>query len=277
MGDPRGLNITDLLKNLTAKNIFYYFAEINPCTQKMIEEFNKELITLNANRIQVSKLSSAAELAEMVIKSVVTSIVKSKSQSMNATQGKPMKNIKVDTSPVNWSQGAMRKYKAKYFKARYDGDLTELESKSIVFAEKEVDIWMAAKPFDKGAMRFAYAGYINDGTLRKSVIKESIFKDIEYNSMKSYKELIENQVIASYLAGKFFELLRSRTDKSIRFIDVNLIYLADEGKYYSLEDFIEGDFEKWTNNAGYVDEDIYSCTLGKRVFNFTLYPYKVLN
>ena len=42
---------------------------------------------------------------------------------------------------------------------------------------------------------------------------------------------------------------------------MNLIHLVDEGMYYSIEDYITGSFVKWTNNAGFIDEDIYSCTL----------------
>ena len=264
-GDPRGLNITTLLKNLVDKQIFYYFAEINTSTLKMIEEFNQELLSLNGQRINVLKLSSVDSLTEMVTKSVVNSIMVSKSMSMHATRGKTLKNIQVDPRPVDWSQTAMKKYKAKYLMARFDGEIADLKTKSIVFDEKSVEVWIAPKPFAKGAMRFAYAGYLSDGTMRKSVLKESTIRDVEYNTMLSHKELIENQVIASFLAKKFFDLLKTRAEKSVRFVDVNLIHLVDEGKYFSIEDFIEGSFVKWNNNAGFVDEDIYSCTLGKRI------------
>ena len=260
-GDPRGLNITNLLKEIVTKNIFYYFAEINNSTVKMIEEFDNELLALNGKRINVLKLSSIDGLSDMVTKSIVTSISESKSMSLHSTRGKTMKDTKVDASPVNWSQSAMKKYKAKLYLAKYVGDLEQIKDPlSIRFDEKNVEIWMAAKPFAKGGMRFAYAGYLSDGILKKSVMKESIFKDIESNTMKSHKELIENQVLASYLVKNFFDLIK--IEKSVRFIDVSLIHLVDEGKYYSIEDFISGSFVKWTNNAGFVDEDIYSCTLG---------------
>ena len=260
-GDPRGLNITDLLKEIVNKNIFYYFGEINESTHTMVKEFDKELLALNGNRIKCVKLSSIGDLADLVTKSIVTSISESKSMSMHSTRGKTIKDTKVDPSPVNWSQSAMKKYKAKHFTAWYAGDLEELKDRDmIVFDEKNVEIWLAPRPFAKGGMRFAYASYLNDGSLRKSVMKESIFNDFDSNTMKSHKEQIENQVISAYLATKFFDLVK--TEKSVKFINVNLVHLVDEGKYYSIEDFIPGSFVKWTNNAGYVDEDIYSCTLG---------------
>ena len=232
----------------------------------MIEEFNNELLAMNGNRINVLMLSSVDGLTELVTKSIVTSIAESKSMSMHSARGKAIKAIKVDPSPINWSQFAMKKCKAKYYSASFDGELTEIKEKSIVFEEKNVEIWISPKPFAKGAMRFAYAGYLNNGTLKKTVMKESIFKDGEYNTMAFHKDLLENQVIAAFLAKSFFKLLTKLTEKSVRFIDVNLIHMVDEGKYFSLEDFVMGDFVKWTNNAGFVDEDIYSCTLGNYIY-----------
>ena len=80
--------------------------------------------------------------------------------------------------------------------------------------------------------------------------------------------MIENQVVASFLAQHFFKALE--TEKSLKFLDVGLIHIVDEGLYFSIEDFIEGSFQKWINNAGAINEDIYSCTLGK-LFNYFVF------
>ena len=56
-GDPRGLNITDLLRSLVEQHVEYYFAEINGSTAKMIAEFNKEMVSMNGNEIKVVKMS----------------------------------------------------------------------------------------------------------------------------------------------------------------------------------------------------------------------------
>ena len=273
-GDPRGLNIDRLLKELTAKNIYYYFAEVNKSTLRMIVEFDKELVAINGNPIKVMKLSSALDLPKSVTLSVQRSILESKSMSLHSTRGKSIKSILIDSRPVDWSEAGMKKYKAKYLSAKYNGSISELKTKSIEFDEKDVEIWIAPKPFAKGCMRFAYAGYVNvAGTMRKSVLKESIFKEKSFNTKESYEKLLENQVLAAFLAKKFFDILKMRIDRSVRFIDVNLICLPSEDKYLCIEDFIEGSFVKWMNNAGYVDEDIYSCTLGTFILldNIKLY------
>jgi len=68
--------------------------------------------------------------------------------------------------------------------------------------------------------------------------------------------MIENQVIASFLADKFFDI--TKPEKSIRFIDVNIIHVPETDQYYSIEEYIDGDFNKWISNNGIINEDIYS-------------------
>lgn len=259
-GDPRGLNITSLLTKLVNLNTAFYFAEINECTRKMIEEFDKELVANQGNKINVVSLATADGLTALVTKSIVDTISKSKTASMNLTKGKTTKTVFLDTSPINWSLSLMKKYKAIYYTAKFDGTLNEISKKPVDFTSKECEVWIAPKPFSKGAMRFAYAANLFSN---KYVLKESMFKDFEYNSEKYHKDLIENQVIASFLAKLFFDTLNSKgfAEKRVSFIDVGLVYLNSDGKYYSAEEYIEGEFKKWISNAGILDEDIYSCTL----------------
>ncbi len=259
-GDPRGLKIKDLLKALVDKNISYYFAEINKSTVKMIDEFNKELLKLNANQINVLNLVSADALTELVTKSIVTTITESKSMSMHSAHGKTIKDIKIDPYSLKCLPEKMKKYKADLFIAKYNGEISDLSAKSFEFEKISTEIYLAENPFAKGSLRFASIGFL-DGHI-KSVLKQSVFSDPEYNAFKSHKDLIENQVIAAFLA-KEFNLNILKTEKPVKFVDVNLIYIKDLDLYFSIEEFISGHFEKWMNNAGVINEDIYSCTLGK--------------
>ncbi len=36
-----------------------------------------------------------------------------------------------------------------------------------------------------------------------------------------------------------------KPEKSIRFIDVSLVYVSETDSYYTLEEYIDGDFVKW--------------------------------
>jgi len=245
------------MKFIANKNINYYFAEINKSTVKMINEFDVELVSLNGEKISVLSLASVDGLTDLVTKSIITTITKSKSISMHSTHGKTLKTIRVDPASLDWSKAKMKKYKADYYSAKYTGTLDEIKSKSIEFEKKPVEIYIQEKPFAKGSIRFAYAGLLNGHV--KSVLKQSAFTDAESNSMKCIKEQIENQVISAYLAEKFFSEVK--TEKSIRFIDVSMIHIVEEGLYFCIEPFIPGEFKKWMNNAGVINEDIYSCTL----------------
>ncbi len=118
-------------------------------------------------------------------------------------------------------------------------------------------------PFDKGAMRFAYAGLIktsSDLVPKKVVIKESRFVPEKYNDKAFYTGLVENQVIAKFLAEKYFERL-DRYQKHVKFIDIGLVYIPATERYYTIEEFIAKKFVKWSSNVGRANPAEYSCTL----------------
>jgi hypothetical protein len=262
LGDPRKLNITDLLKTIISKNINYYFAEINNSTLKMIEEFDKELLTNQGNKISVVKLASAIGLTDMVTKSVVTTIMNSKSESVHLTKYKKMKTITLDSS-INWDISKMEKYDATFKRANFNGKLLDIKIKNPDYEESNGSLWIAKNPFSKGAMRFAYNATNQISPLVKYVAKESLSNDEEYNTEKYYKEFMENHVLSSYLAKLFSRELQKIEihNLAIKYVDISYININENGKYYTFEEFIEGEFLKWISNGGVIDEDIYACVI----------------
>lgn len=263
-GDPRGLNITNLLKQLVGLNVQYYFAEINTTTVKMIEEFNKELALMQGSEIKVCKLSGAEALLDTISSSISSTIMLSKSLSMHSGHGKPVKKINVELGPIDWRIENFKKYNADYSVASFESEIDNIKNNQVKYENNKVEIWVAPKPFAKGGLRYAYAALLNMGTstrpkLVKSVIKETLFASSEYNTSKYYKDLIEIQVIAQYLANKFNEI--SKSEKTLKFLDVNFIQLEENGVNYSIEDYVDGTFKKWINNAGVINEEEYASTL----------------
>jgi hypothetical protein len=59
----------------------------------MIEEFDKVFIINQGNKISVFTLASAACLTEMVTKSVITTIMTSKSASIHLSKSKKLKTL----------------------------------------------------------------------------------------------------------------------------------------------------------------------------------------
>lgn len=261
-GDPRGLQLSDLLRCLIKKRISYYFAEINKSTAKMVQEFNKELARQNSKKIKLFKLPSVGDLTELIAKTIMKTIKDTKT--LVPTKKQETKNIELSIEPIDWSLDKFKKVNAVLYQAPYSGDLNELKTKPIDFKESNIELNIADKPFDKGSLRYAYAAQANIGTdeapnYKKLVVKQSLFKGDEFNTLKYFKDLTENQVVSTFLAKKFFEL--TKPQKSLRFIDVSIIYVPERNEYYSVEEFIEGEFVKWISNDGVINEDIYSCTL----------------
>jgi len=262
-GDPRGLDITELMRTIISKNINYYFAEINNSTLKMIEEFDKELLVNQGKKISVAKLASAIGLTEMVTKSVVTTIMTSKSETKNhLTKYKKLKTIVLNPT-INWDISKMEMLNATLKKPFYDGKLLDIKSKKPDYEEKQGTFWIAKNPFSKGAMRFAYLATNQTSPLVKYVAKESLASDEEYNTEKYYKEFMENHVFSSYLAKLFNKELRKIgiSNLIVNYVDISYLHTIENGKYYTFEEFVEGEFLKWISNAGVVDEDIYSCVI----------------
>lgn len=258
-GDPRGLNLTELLTKITEIGIDYYFAEMNKWTLKMIEEFNAELIEINGKKIEIVQYGKIEFLESTVASSISKSISDSKAKSFHDYDD--LKPVEYKLTKLNWSGIGFNKYNANHYVAIKPKAITDV-NKSVEYQKRDMVISIANKPFAKGGIRWAFAAYVEDtktGSVKKYVAKEPIYKGSESSMRKSCEEIAENQIIACYLAEEYFKV--SKSTKSIHFIDVSIIHCKDSGKYYCLEEFIEGDFIKWNNNAEYVNEENYAGTV----------------
>jgi hypothetical protein len=228
----------------------------------MIEEFDKVFIMNQGNRIIATKLTAATGLTEMVTKSVINTIMTSKSESVHLTRSKKFKKIILNPE-INWNIKYMVKHSAKFNKLTFNGTLTELKTRELKNEENHGTFWIARQPFSKGAMRFAYLATNQESPLKKYIAKESLSHDEEFNTEKYYKEVIENHIISAYLAKLFSqEIVKIGIYKlKVRYVDIIYLQSKENGKFYTFEDYLDGDFQKWISNGGVIDEDIYSCIL----------------
>ena len=272
-GDPRGLDLTNLLRFIVENQINYYFAEINGTTFKMIDEFNKELSMLSGNEIKSCSLKNVKDLEMLATNSITNSISQTISTSKHSVgSGKSIKKIVIDKKALKWSSSDFKSQKAEFYLANLSGDISNLKSMKINFKPENIEIQLCQTPFAKGSIRYAYAAFLNvNGKQKKCVLKESIYQNIEANSMSYYKDMIESQMIAIYLADIFSKL--SRSTKTIKFLDVNLLMLKESSKYFSVEEFLDGEFIKFNNNGGLVNEDNFSITLNA----FSHWTYQATN
>lgn len=257
-GDPKGLKIEYLLQKIQKLNLNYFFADINSKTKLMIEEFNKSLN--QDNKIKTVQLNqSLNKVVSEAIVSTITQVTKT------LVSNKKIKKRVLNPTIPDWNDLTLfKRYTADFFTVNFLEDLSEIKTRTIDYRKSESQIWLYHQPFSRGALRFAYASVLNIGSdddhcLLNSVIKESVFLDPSCNTKKYHEESIEIQNISSFLANRFSKRCKSRT--SLRFLDVDLIRIQETGVFYSIEEFVEGIFKKWTNNEGNVNEDEYADLL----------------
>jgi hypothetical protein len=194
----------------------------------------------------------------------------------------------LDKNSLSWLSTDMHKYSAEYYTIGFEGRLDNLKKESIYYSKKKCDIYIHPKPFAKGSIRFAHCALLlsNSGkTCYKQVVKRNISPKPNDNDLMAQISMIENQIIAAFLANQFFNLVSSES-KNLKFIDVNLIHVPHHGIIYTIEDYVEGQFFKWTNNYGYVNQvtleqqfkyfnmAIFNYTSKKKGYLFKYFKYK---
>jgi hypothetical protein len=121
-------------------------------------------------------------------------------------------------------------------------------------------VFLCDEPFAKGNLRFAYSALVKrSNKLEKFVAKNSLYKDEKKDSYQNLKQIIILQIIAKYLAETFIK--DSKSKMSVKFLNIYIMQLTDTGDYYTIEEYLDGNFAKWSNNLGYVNENEYSYTL----------------
>ncbi|CAF0997399.1 unnamed protein product [Brachionus calyciflorus] len=246
-GDPLGLEIKNLLSSLHKLNINYYFAQISPTTLKMIEEFNKEL-----PQFQIKSLKLSKNMTGLVAQTIQESILKT--SRLNGSNNV----IKVrELNAPDWSSlKGFKKYNADYFTAVYLKNFEQIRE-CLTFEKHNPVVWIGENPFSQGVLRYAYPCVVDMGDIDNEcylncVIKESVYSNPEFNTRKFHEDNIQVQLIASFLAHKFTQL---NSEFKIRFLEVDLIRVHETGVYYSIEEFSEGEFKKWMNNEGNLNQE----------------------
>ncbi len=280
-GDPTGLKIDEIVRVLIEKQIDYHFFQINSSTQKMIQEFNKELAKLGGNDIEISLLKNSEDnMKELVINSVTKAIKNRKFSDAQKRQpnylsnrlkrlNKLKTNSEIDLRPIqeHFYFENMRKLEGTYITAEFDGKIEDIVTKeNIEWKElRDFELWISIKPFEKGRARLAYAGYLKkpySSEKIKVVIKESIYEGDAYNSFKFYSDYMENQVISKVLFKEFLSNFKEEIENNqVKFIDINLfrINISNKDFYFTVEDYIDKPFRRWSSNDGFMKSALLDC------------------
>jgi hypothetical protein len=298
-GDPKGLNIIDLLKNVFDKGIDYYFTRINETTDIMIEAFNREIDLLSKKKIQTFELKQDQEILNSLVTSLTFTIGNTQTLSMlydEERESLEPKNKEIKRGSLNFKNDShlkehdaeiyefefklkesskekkisfeeedffsfevLKEMKQNYDKKIKDGKKIE---QFIKINRKPAKIKLSESPFSKGNLRYAYACKIKkegDKDFKEYVAKNSLFKNGSGDRYENMKRNIFLQLLAKYFAEEF--LKESKSVIPVKFLNVFLIQLADTHEYYSIEDYLDGTFQKWNGSLGMINPTIYSSTL----------------
>lgn len=251
----------DLLHRLREQNIHLTCLEVSGATAQMFEVFSTIYDFTDATRefrLQVQPMTSSPESIYSAVRKASWSSIESSLASHSrdtCAQGVhgfgELVDLKIDDRPIDWDgrTGWMEvKVDFETFKLDSSVDVRKDPEKAIVGCGKvKSKISMARQPFSKGAMRYAFA-MVDHSTEGKLVAK--IYAHKSQRKRDKYLGDIRTQVIAQHLAQEF----NKRTKKSpLKFVEVQLMSMPD-GTLLCVEPFMQGEYRKSNNNAGYVSK-----------------------
>ena len=187
------------------------------------------------------------------------------------TGSKIMKKVQIDRNRLNFRRDNFKELNATIYSFKFIGNLETFKNlmmsrnqrkidNSITFTNEKITVLLCPVPFTRGNLRFAYAAMMKNIADKyvECVAKNSIFQNDEMDTFEYNQQAIATQIVSKYLADDF--LKKSPSEKSVRFIDIKLLDIEGKG-YFSIEEFISGSFDKWSNNYGNLNENDYASTL----------------
>ena len=260
-GDPKGLNLDELMKGFIDKNITYYFGYIKKfSTDTMVKAFNASMKSqsTNTHSIQEFDASDPSKLLEGVFKSVTCSITATVSALMLGER--PRHDYSIDKQIPNWdylpSQVVMVTPPPPVGSAP-----------KIAVPSTPMNIKIAPQPFDEGAQKIAYHAF-NEDTQDHIVLKRLKWADARSSSIKRCIETAQIHAIAANYSAEFNRENQFRSDASqMQFVPVGVMEVKAEStsnpKYFTYEPYLgDGGYTKFNTNFHYIqtDDDEFSAT-----------------
>lgn len=297
-GDPNGISLTSLMKKIVSFRINYWFGKITVHTDKMIQEFNKELKAQGAEN-DIQSFDAVAD-PDIISKSVAAATAASISVSMSSKAAKAaVRPYALSASSPDWKKIKVHKAVQRTFLLPSYDDITNLAG-SFAINEQVVFLKVAPQPFAAGGMRLAYharqyfpkpevakAGTITQDMLDESTAKHVVVKIMKHTGpdagkLKHYLQEVEVAAVAAKLAIDYHQELtakRVRIDNAFvygvaKVVTFNVDPIEDgtaakssaaapsDRLTFNMETYIDGKYEKFNSNAGFVAESPLALEFG---------------
>ena len=135
-------------------------------------------------------------------------------------------------------------------------------------------------PFNEGALRYAY--YLYDKEVQMNYVAKLDKKlNILRDNLKDYSRELESITICHHISNEFDERIinfipKNQTNILIKYIHCYIYEITSPSpshKYYYVENYLPGEYEKYNNNSGWVTEDMSEQSLVAQAFSHFSYQY----
>jgi hypothetical protein len=249
-----GLTYQGVLKAMMARNINLAFMCIRPAaTNHMLKLFTECTDTIAQISLSQAQTQAKKVVAELLQTSVSNSVTYGGASHKGPKPGPLIvKKPQEKNAPPHFVEisGTQLCTKGVSVAPSEVGDrMMELLTAEPVFTEHPIDVKIADAFFARGGVRYAYLAETKKGA-------KFVAKDFQHDGMDTKKcHVLEAQasIVASHMARFFCDRLKidPATFKYVQPVIVDRgSAQAQSSRFYSLENFIEGNMEKYNVNTG---------------------------
>ena len=300
LGDPEGRKIEDLISQFAKNDINLYAIKITNHTDKMFKVMGDVYQKVGGKKLQVADLGQSTKcfgffitctinstitqtvLRDNIVvlndlmnnlknnrpKNTVMEVEEEKKEEKNQMVQKKALNLKFSLVPCNWLKTDYTEFKAicrTWFIVK-DKDVSINWRKPLIQdSQISTTVWINSKPFAAGAMR--YACYMKDIDLDQKLVAQIPLVLDESYKPEIMKKDIESLFICNHIVNEFNDRVVSLLpdpDMLISFVHCFIYEILDSKcpyKYWWGENFIESEFEKFNNNAGWQTNNFKQTSL----------------
>ena len=270
-GDPAKILHNDVMENVAKQGIQYYFGHIKKrTTAKMISILNKSLRSFSRQTQMIEEFdaSDPTMLNDAVYSSVVSSVAAT--TEMLTGGATPLRDFELDHTRPDSSKLIPLDGRKTPCLSRSPSCLADLQTpggEDVELPTDPVIVKRAPNPFSTGGVRLAFYGFVEQ-TREWVVLK--LFKRTgpQWESPKRFVEVSQVHKIAAAYAEEFNSVKPKKAPK-LEVLRVDLVQLPEDeqSQWYTMERFIEGKYEKFNGNNGYVAASTDPFTAAMQTFS----------
>jgi len=265
-GDPANISHDEMMEKVAMQGIHYWFGHITKSsTAKMIGILNESLRRFSQQKQMITEFN--ASNPTMLKDAVYSSVVSSVSSTTDILTGDvtPLRDfqlddIRPDSSKLIPLDGMKTPTLSRSSTCNFD---LQAAGEEVELPNDPVTIRRAPNPFSTGGVRLAFHGFVE---LTKEWVVLKLFKRMgpKWESPKRFVEVSQVHKITAAYAEEFNHEKPNEAPK-LEVVHVDLVQLPDdkESKWYTMERYIEGRYEKFNSNNGYVaaSEDPFTAAM----------------